>query len=128
MASLSLPGSFIFEEVGPSFLTVSAAFQESKEDCTRAYPLSLLLPYLLMSQWPKHVTWPSPGSRWEGATLKACILRYDSFEAISVTMFELSLLDMDRKICDFNLQMIVLPQRHNRHLTTRIRKLLKSPY
>lgn len=95
--SLSLPGSFNFKKVAPSFLPVFAAFQG-------AYQLSLLL---LMSQWPKHVTWPSPGSLWEGATLKACILRYNSFEAISVTTFECSLLDMDCKICNFNLQMIV---------------------
>lgn len=59
--------------------------------------------YVLMSQWPMHVTWPRTGSIWEGATLRAWAPTYNSFEAISVTIRELSLLDMDCKIYNFNL-------------------------
>lgn len=93
-------GSVIFKEVGPVFFAV---FQESKEPGTSAYQMSLLLPCLLMSQWPKHVTWPSPVSMWERPPPRAWILRYDSSEAISVAICELSLLDMHCEICNFNL-------------------------
>lgn len=70
--SLSLEAS-IFREVGPDFFTSITTFQESNEQGTSAHRMPVL-PYLLKSQWPKCVMWPSPGSVWEGAIPRAWTL------------------------------------------------------
>lgn len=48
---------------------------------------SQLLSCLLMSHWPKQITWPSPESMWEGTAQSRNIQREDLLGAICTSHF-----------------------------------------
>lgn len=48
---------------------------------------SQLLSCLLMSHWPKQITWPSPESMWEGTAQSRNIQREDLLGAICTSYF-----------------------------------------